>query len=154
MKSLLAALTGLLLLGCGSGGKAKILEPEIQLVQITGPAESMYPSGRFEVQYGMRIGNRSGETITLRRVQLETIGAGGPYLVPRDQYYVTRAIDPTKFEDVTFWVHAIATGTRFSIDAQAPVTIRGTAYFDAPAGAFRKVFVVNLSQVDRGRSEE
>jgi hypothetical protein len=151
MKTLSAALACLAILGCASDRGAKLLEPELALVQIVGPAEAMYPSGRFEVQYGLRIGNRSGEAITLRRVQLETIGAGGPYRIPRDQYYVQQTIEPSRFADVTFWVHAVATGSRYSIDAQAPVTIRGTAYFDAPSGSFRKVFVVNLSQVDRGR---
>jgi hypothetical protein len=150
MKSLLAALTCLTLLGCASGKKVKILEPELQFVQITGPADTMYQTGAIEVQYGMRIANRSSEAITLKRVQIETIGSGGPYAVPRELYFVTRTFAPGEFADVTFWAHAVATGNRYSIDAQAPVTVRGIAYFESPAGAFRKVFVESLGQTDRG----
>lgn len=149
MKSMLAALLCLTLLGCASGNKVKILEPELELVQITGPAQAMYPSGAIEVQYGLRITNRSSEPITLQRVQIETVGSGGPYTVRREFYFVTRTFASGELADVSFWVHAEATGTRYSIDAQAPVVVRGIAYFQSPSGARRKIFVKTLGQTDR-----
>jgi hypothetical protein len=150
MKRLLGFLACLLLLACASGGKAKILEPELQFVQITGPADAMYPSGDFEVQFGMRISNRSAEPITLERVLVETIGSGGPYRVPRDFYYMKQTIPGGQFGEVAFWARAEATGTQHSIDAQAPVTVRGTAYFRTPTGHIRKVFVQHLGQSGTG----
>ncbi len=151
MKSLLAtALTCLTLLGCTTGRKATLLEPELALVQITGPVDTMYQSGAIEVQYGLRITNRSAEAISLGRVQIETIGDGGPYSVPRELYFVKRTFAPGETGEVVFWVHAVATASRYAIDAQAPVTVRGSAYFDSPSGAFRKVFIQNLGQNDRG----
>jgi hypothetical protein len=151
MKRILALLLGLMVVGCASGTKAKLIQPEVELVQITGPADTLYQGGNIEVQYGLRVANRSAEPITLQRVLIETIGSGGPYRVPRDYYYIRHVVEPGKFGDVTFWVRAESTGSRFSIDAQAPITVRGTAYFSSPLGSLRKVFVTSLGQTERDR---
>jgi hypothetical protein len=147
MKALVALIACSLVTACSSGNQAKILEPEVQFVQITGPSETMYQTGSIEVQYGMRIANRSSELITLERVEVSTVGAGGPYRVPRDYYYFNRPIAPGQFSDVAFWVRAVATATQYSIDAQAPVTVRAIAHFGTPNGAIRKILVVTFGQM-------
>ena len=152
MRHLAAIAAVLALVACSSSNdgnsnqRASILEPDLELFQIIGPAEQNYPSGRIEVQYGVRISNRSSEPLTLRRIQVEPMGIGGPYRLRRDTYFFNRTIKPGGFEDLTFWARADARGDAFATDAQAPVTFRGTAYFHSPDGEVRKVFVKTLNQ--------
>ena len=146
MKAIAAAAACVALLACASGNNVKIIPPELTFVQLSGPAEQNYPQGNFEVQYGLRIANRSSEPITLRRIQLQPVGAGGPYLLQARAYEFQRKIEPEQFEDVTFWAKAVSTGDAFANDANAPVNVRATAYFDSPSGAFRRVFTAMLDQ--------
>ncbi len=132
-------------LACASNN-AKIIPPELAFVQLSGPAEQNYPQGDFEVQYGLRIANRSSEPITLRRIQLQTVGLGGPYRLQSRAYEFQREVKPEEFEDVTFWAKAVSTGDSFSNDATAPINVRVTVYFDSPAGNFRRVFTSMLDQ--------
>jgi hypothetical protein len=149
MKILAAVAATVLFTGCSSGPQATLVRPEIELVQLSGPADQNYSPGRIEVQYGVRISNRSSEPITLRQIQIQSTGAGGPYRLERATYYFDRQVKPESYEDVTFWARAFASGDAFAIDAQAPVTIRAAAYFDAASGNFREVFTKMLNQTGR-----
>ncbi|HEY0142970.1 MAG TPA: hypothetical protein VGF48_18880 [Thermoanaerobaculia bacterium] len=142
--ALLAACAAVL--ACSSGQKVKVIRPEIGLVQLVGPADLNYPTGDIEVQYAMRIANRSSEAITLRRIELSPVGGGGPYTLRRESYYFTREVGPDQFLDLAFWAKAYAEGNRMAGDATAPVTIRATAFFDSPSGAFREVFLRTFQQ--------
>jgi hypothetical protein len=151
MKSLALSLACSTLLACASSGNdssgdAKILQPDLQFVQLQGPEEMNWPAGNIEVQYGMRIANKSGEPITLRNVEIETLGQGGPYRVRRDRYFMNVEIPPASSRDATFWARAYAEGDAMASDARSPVTVRGVAFFESPAGNFRKVFVQRLGQ--------
>ena len=146
MKYLAAVAATVALIACSSGPKATLVRPDIEFVQLSGPADQNYRPGRIEVQYGLRIANRSSEPITLRQIQIQTTGAGGPYRLERATYYFDREVKPDSYEDVTFWARAFASGDAFAIDAQAPVTIRAAAYFDAESGNFRQVFTKILNQ--------
>ncbi|HEX7707959.1 MAG TPA: hypothetical protein VF701_15980 [Thermoanaerobaculia bacterium] len=146
MKPLFILLT-LVPLACasapGSGGAA---QPEIELVQLSGPEEQNYPSGEIEIQFGLRIANRSSETITLRQIQLESVTDGGPYQLERETYYFQVAVEPERHNDLTFWAHAVAGGDRHAVDARAPITVRVVTFFESAAGNFRKVFIKRLAQ--------
>ncbi len=145
MQKLLLAATCCVFLACASND-AKIIPPEIQFVQLSGPADQNYTPGDIEVQYGLRIANRSSGPITLRNIQLRPVGAGGAYRLHPRTYYFEREIKPEQYEDVTFWAKAVAAGDAFAPDATAPITIRVTAYFETPQGGFRKVFTTMLEQ--------
>ncbi|HEV7238908.1 MAG TPA: hypothetical protein VGQ36_06670 [Thermoanaerobaculia bacterium] len=146
MKNPLVAAVCCALLACSSGGNAKIIHPELQFVQLKGPAEQNYPTGDIEVQYGIRIANRSSEPITLRRIQLRSVGLGGPYRLQTRTYFFERVIQPEKFEDVTFWAKAVAESDGMANDARAPVTVRAVVFFSSPAGGFRNVLTQMLEQ--------
>ncbi|HYI10480.1 MAG TPA: hypothetical protein VEK57_15575 [Thermoanaerobaculia bacterium] len=138
------------LLACASSGDsaggAKLLQADLQFVQLVGPEEMNWPAGSIEVQYGMRIANKSGEPITLRQVEVESLGQGGPYRLRRDRYFMNVAIPPASNRDATFWARAYAEGDSMADDANMPVTVRGVAFFESPAGNFRKVFVQRIVQ--------
>ena len=145
MKQLVVTALCCVFLACASS-TAKIPAPEIELVQISGPADQNYTSGDIEVQYGVRITNRAAVPITLRNIQIRSTGVGGPYRLQPATYYFNRAIEPEKYEDVAFWAKAVAEGDAMSMDANAPVTIRATAFFESPSGGLRHVFTKVLGQ--------
>jgi len=149
MKNLLVAAVCCALLACSSGSNAKIIHPVLQFVQLSGPAEQNYRPGDIEVQYGIRIANRSSEPITLRRIELRSVGVGGPYVLRAQSYYFERVIQPEQFEDVTFWAKAVAGGDGMATDARAPVTVRAVVFFQSPAGGFRNVLTQMLDQTGR-----
>ncbi len=145
MKALLASLACCVFLACASTN-AKIAQPEVDFVQLSGPAEENYAQGNIEVQYGVRIANRADVPITLRNIEVQTVGLGGSYRLRPATYYFERVIAPEKYEDVTFWAKAVALGDGMSSDASAPITVRVTAIFDSPAGGFRRVLSKMLAQ--------
>ena len=151
MKRLALLALSLTVLACSSSSpeaqKAKATQPNVDFVQMVGPADLGYPPGQFDVQYGVRVQNPSAQPITLRRIAVETVGGGGPYLLRRDTYYFKDVIDAQNQKDLSFWAHAIATGRADSADSQAFVTIRAIAYFDTPTGMVRKVVMKNFGQM-------
>src|SRR5260221_5316925 len=63
-----------------SGPRVKIIEPNIGIRQVVGPAELGYPQGPIEVEYEFEIKNNSAEPLTLRKVHVQTVNpAGGAY---------------------------------------------------------------------------
>lgn len=147
MHRFLALLSSIALAAC-AGSTARGPQPELMFVQISGPLEQSYPAGDIEVQYGMQIENRGQGGITLRRIEVESVGAGGAYRLLRASYYFNTTVPSQTAGEVTFWAKAIALGDSMSDDARAPITVRGTAFFESPEGSFRKVFVKMLPQAD------
>ncbi|MDQ3281507.1 MAG: hypothetical protein M3Q69_08845 [Acidobacteriota bacterium] len=151
MKRLAAILACALTFACSSGGAAngkKTPAPEVRLFQLTGPAEQNYPTGAFEVQIGVRIINHSDTPMTLRQIALEPFGEGGIYRVTNNRYFFTQQVGAQSFSDMTFWARAYATGNSYSIDAQAPVSIRATAHFDSANGPLRRTVTANFNARD------
>lgn len=150
MKRLAAAALCLIAFACSSssGGRTPggLAKPEIQFGQLVGPAELGYPRGTFDVQFGMRVTNKADQQITVRSIELQNVGVGGPYAVRTETYFFNKEVPAGQYVDLAFWAHAYGVGNAFAVDATAPVTVRGVVYFDSPAGTFRQVFVKNLQQ--------
>ncbi|MDQ6800808.1 MAG: hypothetical protein M3041_08225 [Acidobacteriota bacterium] len=145
----LLLLTTALFTSCASSqqadSKPKHPEPAIGLEQAVGPAQLGYPYGPIEIKYDMAIQNNSAETITLVRVNLQSINpGGGAYSLRRDFYNFKQAIPPNSIGVVSFWAKAFSWG-RGPREAE-PVSVRGIAYFESAAGSFQKVFIRELSQ--------
>jgi hypothetical protein len=138
MRKLATIAACLVVLACSSAAPENNLV-DVQLVQLKGAAEQNFPFGRFDVQYGVRVTNRSQEPVRLHQLALEPASPGGPYVVLRDRYTLDRTIGAGATEELTFWARARATGTRDSVEANAPVSVRAISFFDAPSGEFRKI---------------
>lgn len=158
MKTVIVVLACILTFGCASSntpaaGDAKALKiapPDILFIQLVGPADLNFPSGSIQVQYGIRVGNNAAEEITLRSIELSSVGTTGPYVLRRDTFFFGKKIEANAEGDVTWWATAIARGNPFALDAQAPVSVRATLLFDSARGAFRKVVFRDFSQSGSG----
>lgn len=156
MKQITAALLGLIgvlyVTACASSDAPSDsnLAPEIAVAQLSGPGDQGYPPGLFQVELAMEIRNNSMEPLTFRQLDLQPMGGGGPYRLRQETYYFNETIAPQQVHALSFWANAFTTGDYRSIDAYAPVSIRGVATFSSPVGTVRKIFVKVLPQ-DRGR---
>lgn len=154
MKRLLAFAACAILVACSSSkpaddtadGSSKAIEPEIEFLQLVGPEELNWPVGELELKYALRVQNKDTDAITLRQIQIETVGQQGAYYLPRGSYYFNLPVAPAATRDLEFWAKGYSEGNRYKIDAQSPITVRGIAFFNSPNGNFRKVFITNLAQ--------
>jgi hypothetical protein len=155
MKQLVAAAVCVLALSCSSStssGTGKVPLPDIRFVQLVGPEQLNWPSGEFEVKYGLRIQNHADEQITLSHIDLTPSSSEGAYVVRQRRYMIGQKISAQGSQDVEFWAKAwSAERARYNIGAQSPITVRGVAFFNSATGSFRRVFVGTLSQAASGR---
>lgn len=135
-----------LLSACATNSANDPTRPQIDLEELTGPADIGYVRGRFDVQYQLTVANPGGDPITLRRVELQSTGGGGAYAVRRDFKVFSELIAPGTQASVTFWMHAISNYYPGDMGSNSPVSIRGVATFDSPKGSLHQVFVKLLSQ--------
>ena len=137
MKKLLPLV--LLAAACAHQQNAKILEPEISIVQLNAPVDVGYATGPTQVQFGARVANRSAEPITLRRIEIQSVGTGS-YQLRSEAFPFNEKIEPGKFSEVKFWAHAYAFAMgRDRQPSAEPVTVRSILYFDSPAGSFHQI---------------
>lgn len=151
-KSLVLIIAVLLAGGCASmksdsglgSAKVSLTRPDVQLSQLsTVPAAARHVEGGLPIQYRLRIGNRSGEPITLKSVTLQSMGSGA-YDVPTTSRPFTKLIPPDQFEIVEFWVPANVSNSTI-MGANGPVTLRATLRFDSPVGQFQEVVVQQVN---------
>lgn len=150
MKRLTILACAVLLAACSSAPKAKLLEPDVEMYQVVGPADLNYPRGSIEVQFALRIANNSSETIKLRQVDMTPVGLGGPYEIVRRTYFFNQEIAPNASKDVAFWARAEAEGDAFATDANAPVSLRAVAVFESSSGRMRKILMKTFGQHGSG----
>lgn len=165
MKQLIALTACALLAGCGSSGvsttetkpaantatKAAVkappmLQPRVDLVQLVGPQELNFENGEIEMKYALRVTNPGAHAITLRQIQISTVGMDGSYIVPHSSYFFRESVAAGTERSIVFHAKAVSGADRYRIDAESPVSVRIISYFEAPTGNFRKSFIKNLSQ--------
>jgi hypothetical protein len=137
----------LLLAACASSkNNATIIKPEIELVQLQAPVDVGYATGPTQIQFGVRVANRSAEPITLRRIEIQSVGSGS-YQLRKEFFPYNEQIAPDGFTTVTFWAHGYGYATdRGRTPSAEPVNIRGIIYFDSPAGSFHQIVTRYINQ--------
>jgi hypothetical protein len=153
MKRLTLLACAFTLLACSSSSNTNILKPDVDLFQLVGPADLNYPQGSIEVQFALRIANKSGEPITLQRIQMMPVGLGGPYRVTQRTYYFNKSIEANGSQEVPFWARAFADGDAYAADANAPVSLRAVAHFKTATGSFQKILMKTFPQQGTGPRE-
>lgn len=126
------------LTGCGSsqpvtsdGSRA-----DIQIVQTSGiPSAARHVQGPLQVEYAIRVTNRTSEQITLERINIQSQLEGAYHIAQSLPFNIT--IPAGGAEEVTF-KGAARTGQSL-VGANGPVTLRVTAEFGSPTGGFREI---------------
>lgn len=119
---------------------AKLAEPEVLIEQVsTVPSAARHVEGGLPVRYVVKVSNRAGEPITLKRIDAISIGEGA-YRLPNVSRPFNTKIQPEHYEQVEFWAPAFVDNTTV-MGANGPVTLRVTTYYDSPVGQFQNVVV-------------
>ena len=91
----------------------------------------------MEVHYEFRIVNQAAVPITLRRIDLDSLGGGGITIESKNRQFNT-VIQPGTAQSVDFMTTAfISNPSNYS--SRSPVQLRATALFDSPEGSLQKV---------------
>ena len=127
---------------CATGNQlsqtaAHIPKPEITIIGRTDLTNiPTVPSG-VEVHYEFRIVNQAAVPITLRRIDLDSLGGGGITIESKNRQFNT-VIQPGTAQSVDFMTTAyIPNPSNYS--SRSPVQLRATALFDSPEGSLQKV---------------
>ena len=142
MKKALSVLGLLFLVSCSSSQQSSGPNVAIHLVPLNASSDVYYFSGPINIQYQLAVANPTSQPIKLSRVELQTIGSGA-YVIRNTSSPMNVTIPPNSTSTFTISVWGYSRGG--SLRSTEPVTIRGIGYFDAPSGAFIKMFTENIS---------
>ena len=146
-------LTGVLLVviaGC-AGSNAPVTRPVIEMFQLHGPSDLAYTRGQntMEAYFGFRIQNNAAETITLRRIDLQSVGEGG-YTLRREDQPFNNSIPAGGTAEATMRARAYYPVTRSGTASKEPVTVRAVVYFETSRGKFQQIVMRNIEQFTTG----
>jgi hypothetical protein len=141
MRRRFAAILLLLLAACAAqqlGRKSPVAQPEIVIEQLSSVASAARNvTGGISVHYRIRVRNVANEPVTLKRIDLVTVGPGSYNLGP-----LSRPFDVTiksgSESSVEVWGPANITDPSVA-GANGPVTLRAIVLFDSPAGRMQTV---------------
>jgi hypothetical protein len=124
--------------------RVNVIKPEILISQTSEmPAAARHMQGAIPIQYAMRVANRSAETITLKRVTVQSMGMGA-YRIDATGRPFDTLIQPDEYQIVEFWVPANVVDNTI-MGANGPVTLRATLQFDSPVGQFQEIVVQQVN---------
>jgi hypothetical protein len=134
----------LFLIGCASATpdsrKAPLDEPEVVISQISNIAEvARNITGAISVQYQVAIANHSKDPITVKRIDVMSIGLGAYLLRPSSVPAEVR-LNPGESKAMQFWASASIDDPTI-LGANGPVTLRVTVTYDTPAGSSQRIVV-------------
>lgn len=132
-----AALFSLLVVACAS----QQASPPVTIAQTTAVAayQVRIPGG-VPVDYEVKVTNPFNHPITLKSLEIETVGASGAYAMKRVRHAFDLTIEAHSVSTVPIraWVERLQQTD--SGDGNAPATLRGVARFDSPNGVLRTAF--------------
>lgn len=144
-----AAVVAVLFLGACASSQNEVVNPppQIDVVQVYGPADIPYSRGQDSVlgEYAFRIENKADVPITLRRIELSSL-AGGTIALRREDRAFNRTVNPGSAEVVSVNARVYFRTTSSGSPTNEPLTIRAVLYFESPKGSFRRIITRNIGQ--------
>ena len=125
-------LLALLLVGCASSAGDQV---SVQLQQLGATSDFRF-SGPVTIQLRITVSNPTAQPVTLSRIELRTIGPGA-YILQEPSIPLHLAVPAGMTASVTVAARGSSLGG--NVQSVEPVTVRATAYFDAPGGAFVRI---------------
>jgi LEA14-like dessication related protein len=120
-----------------SQNAAHIPLPEVTIIGRTDLTNVPTVASGIEAHFELRIVNQADVPITLRRVDLESLGGGGIAIQSKNRQYNT-VVAPHAAQSVDVMTTAYINDPN-GFSGRSPVQIRMTALFDSPSGALQKV---------------
>lgn len=133
-----------LLIGCASAAPQQktppLIEPEIHISQLSNLADAaVHISGGISVHYRVDVLNRANVPITIKRIDLISLGEGAYTLRPTS-YPFDKALGPGEVTALEFWVPAVIENPTI-IGANGPVSLRVTTQYDTPSGHSQSIVI-------------
>lgn len=127
---------------CATGNQlsqqaARIPKPEITIIGRTDLTNVPTVASGVEVHYEFRIVNQAEVPITLKRIDLDSLGGGGISIQSKNRQFNT-VIQPGQAQSVDFMTTAYINDPS-SYSGRSPIQLRATALFDSPEGALQRV---------------
>ena len=142
MRTAFALSVLLIAAGCTSGNQlsrnvANIPQPEITIIGRTDLTNVPTVAAGVPAHFEFRIVNQADVPITLRRIDLDSLGGGSITIQAKNRQFDT-TIAPHSVQSVDFLTTAFINDTG-SFTGRSPVQIRAVALFDSPQGSLQKV---------------
>ena len=126
---------------------SKVPSPEVKLDQTsTVPGAAEYVTGGLPVSFRMQVTNRAAIPITLKRVEVTSIGEAGGYRVPQSQVPFNVTLTPGASDSVNFTISAISDGMNVT-GVNEPVTIRVTSVYETAEGTLQNIVIRQVSGI-------
>lgn len=135
-----------MLIGCASAApkKAPLDEPQIHIAQLSNIAEAArHVTGNISVQFRVDVENVAKVPITLKRIDLVTLGSGAYSLRPTSAPFDAH-LSPGETTAVQMWAPAFIDDPTI-VGANGPVTVRATLFYDTPAGTSQTIVVQQVN---------
>ena len=142
MRKLIALSALLIAAACTSSNQvslnaAHIPSPDVTIIGRTDLTNVPTVASGVEAHFELRILNQAEIPITLRRVDLESLGGGGIAIQSKNRLYDT-VIQPHTAQSVDVMTTAFINDPNGFV-GRSPVQIRMTALFDSSQGSLQKV---------------
>ncbi len=134
-----AVLILLLLAGCASGAPDDPNAPKItlHLEQYQSAPNAYTFNGPVNVQFALSVANTTNEPVKLNRIEIRTIGSGA-YTIRPTSTNINVDVAPGQARTLPLAIWGYSRGGQLA--STEPVTVRATAYFTGPSGAFVRLF--------------
>jgi len=91
------------------------------------------------VQYRVDVENRAPSAITIKRIDVVSVGAGA-YSLRSTSVPFNEPLGPGETKAVQFWAPAYIANSTI-LGANGPVTIRMTVFYDTPSGVQQTIVI-------------
>ena len=144
-RSCRAALSMLLLLvvSCASTTEVRPVEVDLKIEQLPDDGFAVEKQGAVSVAYQMSVRNRSQDSITLRKVEMQILGSG-PYTLRKVPAEMNETIEPGQEAVISFTMWSDPREQRSM--ARQTIWVNGAASFDSAKGSFRKEFTQSFRE--------
>lgn len=139
---LLIAFALLLLVACASNPKNEGPPIGIDLALANGASSILYFAGPVNLQFAVTLTNPTDMPVTLRRLDLRTLGGGSFFMRAIGTPFHVEA-PPHGSKTVTMSAWGNSRGGL--IAEEEPIQLQATAYFDSPKGPFIRMMMAQVS---------
>jgi hypothetical protein len=142
MRNALALFVLFIAAACTTGNQlsqtaAHIPPPDIAITMVTDLTNVPTVASGVETHFAFRIVNQAEIPITVRHIDMRSLGGGGIELESKNRPYNT-VIQPHQAQSLDYMTTALISSPN-SYSGRSPIQVRATCLFDSPEGSLQKV---------------